>query len=164
MTPRILVAGIGNIFLGDDAFGCEVALRMMTHALPENIRVVDFGIRGLDLVFTLLDGYDQVILIDAVPRGKAPGTLYTIEPDLDSLGPAPVLEGHSMDPARVLAVARSMGAKFRKIVLAGCEPESPEPVERIGLSQVVRNAVAPAVVLVEELIGIRKVSKASGGD
>ena len=77
---RILIAGIGNIFLGDDAFGVEVARRLVRRRLPDGVRVVDFGIRGLDLTYALLDGYEAVILVDAAPRGGPPGTLYVLEP------------------------------------------------------------------------------------
>src|SRR5437870_2595644 len=83
--PRILVAGIGNIFLGDDAFGCEVVQRLAARAWPASVRVVDFGIRGFDLAYALMDGYDVTIFVDATPRADAPGTLYTIEPDLSEL-------------------------------------------------------------------------------
>ena len=85
MSPTILVAGIGNIFLGDDAFGSEVARRLLLKPWPAGVRVEDFGIRGFDLTFALMDGYDAVILVDATPRGGVPGTLYTIEPDLSEL-------------------------------------------------------------------------------
>ena len=81
MKGRVLVAGIGNIFLGDDAFGSEVARRLVGEHWPEDVRVVDFGIRGLDLTFALIDGYETVILVDAVPRGGEPGTVYTLEAD-----------------------------------------------------------------------------------
>src|SRR5438045_8939975 len=98
----ILVAGIGNIFLGDDAFGSKVARRLAYRPVPQHVHVVDFGIRGLDLVYALLDGYDAVILIDATPRGGSPGTLYTIEPDLAELSKTSAqLEAHGMDPMRV---------------------------------------------------------------
>src|SRR5882672_1813652 len=83
--PRILVAGIGNIFLGDDAFGSEVARKLQQCSLPKDVRVVDFGIRGFDLAYALLDGHEVTILVDATPRGGEPGTLYTIEPDLSEL-------------------------------------------------------------------------------
>src|ERR1700756_1973684 len=84
-SSKILIAGIGNIFLGDDAFGSEVARRLMRRTWPPEVRVEDFGIRGFDLAFALLEAYKLTILIDAVPRGGAPGTLYRIEPDLDTL-------------------------------------------------------------------------------
>src|ERR1700736_5676334 len=79
--PRILIACVGNIFLGDDAFGVEVARRLAYHPLPPGVRVIDFGIRGLDLTYALLDGCEGPILVDAAPRGEAPGTLSVIQPD-----------------------------------------------------------------------------------
>src|SRR5262245_23406706 len=119
----ILVAGIGNIFFGDDAFGCEVARRLANRALPEGVQVVDFGIRGLDLVYALLNGCDTVILIDATPRGGTPGTLYTIEPDLTELANVNAeMEAHGMDPMRVLAVVQSMAANLQNVRIVGCEP------------------------------------------
>src|SRR5262245_27716135 len=119
----ILVAGIGNIFFGDDGFGCEVARRLAAVSLPEEVCVIDFGIRGLDLAFALLDPYEQVILIDAASRGGSPGTLYVIEPALDDAEPTGV-EAHSMDPVRVLAFARSLGARLGNVCIIACEPES----------------------------------------
>src|SRR5437868_14687112 len=88
-TPlrRILIACIGNIFLGDDGFGVEVAQRLSSREYPEGVQVVDFGIRGMELAYTLLDDYDTLILVDAVPRGSPAGTLYLIEPDLTGIGP-----------------------------------------------------------------------------
>src|ERR1051325_7107702 len=83
--PSLLVAGIGNIFMGDDAFGCEVARRLSARTLPAGVRVVDFGIRGFDLAYAIMDGPDVTVLVDATPRGGAPGTVYTIEPDLNDL-------------------------------------------------------------------------------
>ena len=108
-TPRILVGGIGNIFLGDDAFGVEVVKRLAAKRLPRGVEVVDFGIKGLDLTYALLDGYDAVILVDAVPRGQQPGTVYVIEPEPDNVTVDSVddlLEAHSLDPAKVLRLVR----------------------------------------------------------
>src|SRR5215475_554518 len=100
--PYILIAGVGNIFLGDDAFGSEVARRLSERSLPAKVRVIDFGIRGLDLAYALLDEYEAVILIDATQRGKPPGTLYLIEPDLEEINSAEALiETHRMEPLRV---------------------------------------------------------------
>src|SRR5258708_34886 len=108
--PRILIACVGNIFLGDDAFGVEVAKRLAYRPLPPTVRVIDFGIRGLDLTYALLDGYEVAILVDAAPRGEPPGTLSVIQPDpIDqaSLPPADVgagdllIETHGMHPAKV---------------------------------------------------------------
>lgn len=104
--PRILVAGIGNIFFGDDAFGVEVARRLLERPWPEKVRVVDFGIRGFDLAYAFLDGYDKVILVDTIQRGGTPGTLYVIEPDLEEAASHPqemAVETHGMPPRRCCA-------------------------------------------------------------
>jgi hydrogenase maturation protease len=155
--PRILVAGIGNIFLGDDAFGCEVLKHLSAQHWPANVRVYDFGIRGFDLAYALLEGYDLTILVDATPRGEAPGTLYTIEPDvsdINSLEPnAMVVETHGMNPLKVLSMVKSMGGNFNKVLLVGCEPETFGPEEGLlGLSEAVQNAVPEAVKIVESLV------------
>jgi hydrogenase maturation protease len=84
---RILIACIGNIFLGDDGFGVEVARHLITRSYPEGVQVVDFGIRGMDLAYALLDDYDELVLVDGIARGSSPGTLYLIEPDLSGLSP-----------------------------------------------------------------------------
>src|SRR3984893_283283 len=120
--PRILVAGIGNIFLGDDAFGVEVARRLSGRELPQGVRVTDFGIRGYDLAYALLDGYDTTILVDACPQGQPAGTLYVIEPDLENLGGPEegAVEAHSMNPLNVLRLAQSMGGRLKRILLVGC--------------------------------------------
>lgn len=153
----ILIAGIGNIFLGDDAFGSEVARALAQRALPAEVRVVDFGIRGFDLAYALLDGYETTIFVDATPRGGAPGTLYTIEPDLnelDNLDSADMMvEPHGMHPMKVLAMGKSMGGHFKRILLVGCEP-APLASEDgyMGLSAPVAAAVDEAVELVESLV------------
>ena len=156
MTPRILVAGIGNIFLGDDAFGCEVVQRMLHRQVPENVRVEDFGIRGFDLAYALMENYEAVILVDAAPRGQRPGTLYTIEPDLNALddtGPDEIMvETHGMNPMKVLAMVKALGGEPKRILLVGCEPESSGDEERMGLSEPVRAALDEAVAMVESLI------------
>lgn len=156
---RILVAGIGNIFLGDDAFGCEVLrqLNLRRSQWPENVCMVDFGIRGFDLSYALLDGYDLTILVDAAPRGEAPGTIYVIEPDLAELdtldGGAMVVQTHGMDPVKVLLMVKSMGGEFNKLLLVGCEPETFGPEEgSIGLSEPVAAAVPAAVELIESMV------------
>jgi hydrogenase maturation protease len=155
--PRILVAGIGNIFLGDDAFGVEVVRRLSAHELPQNVRVTDFGIRGYDLAYALLDGYDTTILIDACPRGEPAGTLYVIEPDVsDAASPEDqqsAVEGHSMNPLSVLRLATSMGGPLKHVLLVGCEPGTLGPEEgQMGLSQPVEAVIDEAVKLVESLI------------
>ena len=149
MKPRILVAGIGNIFLGDDAFGCEVAQRLAGRTAPENIRVVDYGIRGYDLAYALMDDYAVAILIDATPRGGQPGTLYTLEIDTGAMKSASS-DPHGMDPVHVLAMVGAMGGKPPRIYLVGCEPGETE--ERMGLSEPVQAALDGAVETVESLI------------
>jgi len=154
---NILVAGIGNIFLGDDGFGVEVAKRMASRSYPDGVRVVDFGIRGFDLAYALMDGPDVTILVDACARGGAPGTVYLIEPDLaeqDSAAEQFVpVEAHSMDPMNVLRVATSMGGKLKRVLLVGCEPESLGGDEgRMGLSATVEAVVDEAVTTVELLV------------
>jgi hydrogenase maturation protease len=155
--PRILIACIGNIFLGDDGFGVEVAKQLLTRKLPDEVRVIDFGIRGFDLAYALLDNYDVTIFVDATPRGDEPGTLYVIEPDLRALNevdtPTMVVEGHDMNPMKVLAMVKSMGGEFKKVLLVGCEPETLGPEEgQLGLSGSVTAAVNQAVILVESLV------------
>ncbi len=154
---RILIAGIGNIFLGDDGFGCEVARRLSEREWPEEVRVVDFGIRGFDLVYALLDGYETTIFIDATPRGGEPGTVYTIEPDLkqlDDLEPQSMMvEPHGMNPLKVLGMVKSMGGEFKQILLVGCEPATLGPEEgQMGLSEVVSASVDQAVEVVASLV------------
>jgi hydrogenase maturation protease len=155
--PRILVAGIGNIFFGDDAFGVEVAQRLARRALPENVRVGDFGIRGFDLACALLDGPDVSILVDACPRGAAPGTLHVIEPDLASLdsseGAQASVEPHGLNPMNVLRLARSMDGRVSRILLVGCEPETLGGEDgRMGLSEPVSAAVDEAILVIESLV------------
>jgi hydrogenase maturation protease len=158
-APRILIAGIGNIFLGDDVFGVEVARRLSGRALPEGVRVVDFGIRGLDLTYALLESYDAVILVDAAPRGGRPGTLYVLEiASGESSGSgegAPMIEAHGMDPVKVLRLAAAMGGQAGRVFLVGCEPETPADVDEMSMemSESVRAAVDEAIPLIESLVG-----------
>jgi hydrogenase maturation protease len=151
----ILVACIGNIFQGDDAFGCEVANRLAQRSLGRGVRLVDFGIRALDLTYALLDAPAVTILVDAVSRGGEPGTLYVIEPDLEdqeSAGEA-VLDGHSMNPVQVLRVAKAMGGKLGRVLLVGCEPADLGGEEgRMGLTPAVAGAIDQATAMVESLI------------
>jgi hydrogenase maturation protease len=155
--PRILVAGIGNIFLGDDGFGCEVAARLLQRRLPANVQVKDFGIRGFDLAYALMDGHDLTIMVDAVPRGEAPGTLYVIEPNLEEVdrsdAEAMTIETHAMNPVKVFSLAKAMGGQFKRILLVGCEPATLGPEEgQMGLSDTVVASIDEAVKLVEWLI------------
>lgn len=162
MTPKILIAGIGNIFLGDDAFGVEVVRRLAQRPLPDGVRVVDFGIRGLDLTYTLLDGCDTLIMVDAAPHGYTIGTLFVLEPTAEEasqnkdepLSPGELLiETHGMNPMRVLRLVRAMGGNIRQIFVVGCEPMplTGDDME-IGLSGPVQRAVAEAVPMIESLV------------
>ncbi|MEV0988561.1 hydrogenase maturation protease [Streptomyces sp. NPDC049949] len=159
MNGRILIAGIGNVFLGDDGFGVETARRLADpgHGLPGHVEVVDIGVRGVHLAYQLLDGYDTLVLVDATARGGAPGTLYLIEAaEPGTLAPqSPVLDGHQMSPDAVLALLETLCAGTgtappRRIWVVGCEPGSLE--EGIGLSTPVAAAVPEAVRMVLDLV------------
>jgi hydrogenase maturation protease len=153
--PRILVAGIGNVFLGDDGFGVALADRLARRELPAGVEVVDFGIRGMDLAYALLDGYRAAVLLDAAPRGEPPGSLYVIEPELD--GGAAAVDPHGMGPVKVLALARSLGdGPLPRILVVGCEPltrMSGEEEDLVAeLSEPVRAALDEGVRIVESLL------------
>lgn len=156
-TRTILVAGIGNLFLGDDGFGVEVAQRLAARPQPDGVTVVDFGIRGYDLAYALVRGTDRTILVDACPRGEPPGTVFVLEPDLATLD-APeagqsALDAHDLNPIQVLRLARSLGAVLQGVVVVGCEPATLGPPEGcLGLSDPVRAGVDEAVTLIERLI------------
>jgi hydrogenase maturation protease len=148
---RILVAGIGNIFLGDDAFGVEVVGRLRDLVSDERVIVGDFGIRGLDLAFALQDGYDALVLVDAASQGGAPGTLYVIEPDVPAEPPwAPLMDTHSLLPHAVLGMSKNLGVCPRRVYVVGCEPSSLEPARE--LSPAVAAAVGLAVERIRQLV------------
>ncbi|MCQ4079342.1 hydrogenase maturation protease [Streptomyces sp. RB6PN25] len=149
---RTLVAGVGNIFLGDDGFGVEVVRRLASQPLPDDVEVVDSGVRGVHLAYQLLDGYETAVLVDATSRGAAPGTIHLIDasarpPRGDA--PAPVApDGHHMTPDAVLALLETLrnsagGTGPRRVLVVGCEPASVE--EGIGLSEPVAAVVDEAV-------------------
>ncbi len=152
----ILIAGIGNIFLGDDGWGVEVVRRLASRPLPKGVRVADFGIRGVHLAFELLEHPDDTtILVDITPRGGEPGTVYLIEPDLEALANAAnpadaAADAHGMTPDAVFALLRSLGGTPGKVWIVGCEPFSTE--EEMGLSPAVEPAVDEAVTLLLELV------------
>jgi hydrogenase maturation protease len=154
MSRGVLVAGLGNIFLSDDGFGIEVANRLATGPLPAGVRVADFGIRGVHLAYELLDGYDGLVLIDAMAMGESPGTVAVIEPDADGgLVPdeeAPVVDAHSMSPEVVLATLARLGGGVPRVYVVGCQPASLD--EDMGLSPPVAAAVDGAVELCRRLI------------
>jgi hydrogenase maturation protease len=153
-APRILIAGIGNIFQGDDAFGVEVARRLLERPQRADVRIVDYGIRGLDLAYALMDGPELAILVDALPRGGAPGTLYVLDPDLEELGDDSLIDPHSMNPLNVLRMVQSFGATCPPLRIVGCEPKSfgsdEEPM--MGLSQAVAGAVDEAIEIIDQLV------------
>ena len=152
---RILVAGIGNVFLGDDGFGVALADRIARHELPAGVEVRDFGIRGMDLAFAMQDGYDAVVLLDASPRGESPGTLYVIEAE-DENDVQATPDAHGMDPMAVLALVRAFGSVPPRTYVVGCEPQTrmtPEDEDlAVQLSEPVRAALDPAVELVKSLL------------
>lgn len=152
---RVLVAGIGNLFLGDDGFGVEVVRRLAEVELPPEVDVVDFGIRGMDLLYALQRGYDAVIFVDALPRGEVPGTVSVVEPELPTDGAAAV-EAHGMDPISVLRLAQQLGPVPARTLVVGCEPQTVPDLAGedvlVELSDPVRTAVGEAADLVEALV------------
>ena len=153
---RVLVAGVGNIFLGDDGFGVEVVRRLAEREMPEGVEVKDFGIRGMDLAYALHEDYEAVVFVDAVPRGEEPGTVYLIEPEIEDDGEVS-LDTHGMDPVKVIKLSRALGAKPTRTLVVGCEPQvvlSGEDYDDMSmeLSEPVQAAVGEAVKLVESLV------------
>jgi hydrogenase maturation protease len=164
VTGRMLIAGVGNIFLGDDGFGVEVASRLATADLPAWVRVADYGISGMHLAYDLAEGYESTILVDATARGGEPGTVYVME--LDTSVPstpaaaaaaaapaapaAPMLDAHGMQPDVVLGMLNLLGADPGRVFLVGCEPASTD--DGIGLSEPVTAAVDEAVRIVLDLV------------
>lgn len=150
---RILVAGVGNIFFGDDAFGVEVAHQLMQRQWPEEVCVEEFGIRSFDLAYAIMEGYETVILVDATARGLAPGTVSLIEPDAALLEAAPenVVNAHGMNPAHVLQMVRSLGGRTQRLYLVGCEPAVLD-TDELGLSPPVQAAVPEAAQLVRTFV------------
>ena len=154
MNGTTLVAGIGNVFLGDDGFGVEVVTRLANEGLPDAVRVLDIGIRGRDLAYELLDGqYDTAILIDAVARGGAPGTLYVIEPEITAPaapGADAIDNGHAMNLEATMRFVHTLGGGPNRYVIVGCEPARVDEV--MGLSQEVAAAVDEAIAIVRGLV------------
>jgi hydrogenase maturation protease len=155
MNRKLLVAGVGNIFLGDDAFGVEVVKRLALRPLPDNVHLVDFGIRSYDLAYALMDDWDLVIMVDALPRGGKAGTLYTMEPELPADGElSGAFDAHTMSPVAVLQLVGALGGKVGRMLVVGCEPATidPDPEGKTGLSAPVAATLDEAVCIVEELI------------
>ena len=155
MTGRMLIAGVGNIFLGDDGFGVEVASRLANAGLPDWVRVADYGISGMHLAYDLAEGFETTVLVDASPRGEPPGTVYVMELDAERDQSAtdrgnPLLDAHGMQPDVVFGMLDLLGADAGRVLLVGCEPASTEP--GMGLSAPVAAAVEKAVRIVHDLV------------
>lgn len=151
MTARLLVACVGNIFLGDDGFGSAVAAELVARELPSGVRLEDYGIRSVHLVYDLLEGYDVLVLVDTVGRQDgAPGSLYVIEPDLAEAPEDPMLDPHDLPPGGALALIGVLDGQAPRIVVVGVQPAS--LAAGIGLSEPVSAAVAPAADLVLEVL------------
>jgi hydrogenase maturation protease len=162
-APRMLVAGVGNIFLTDDGFGVEVAARMAGRGLPDGVELVDFGIRGVHLAYQLLDGYDVLVLVDAAPHGQVPGTVSLLEVDQSQVaasapavseGESPLVDAHGLEPGAILSMLGSLGGQVSKVYVVACEPLSVD--EGIGLTDVVQAAVPQGIRLVEQVIETRE--------
>jgi hydrogenase maturation protease len=149
VTGRVLVAGVGNIFLGDDGFGPEAARRLAARPLPAGVRVVDYGIRGMHLAYDLLEGYDTLVILDAVARGGSPGEVVLLEVGEDDLGSGD-FDAHGMEPTAMLASLGPLGGRLPRTYLVGCEPA--DTAEGIGLSPPVAAAVDGAVDMVTGLL------------
>jgi hydrogenase maturation protease len=159
-VTRTLVAGVGNVFFGDDGFGCEVASRLGAAAAIDGVTVTDFGIRGVHLAFELASGsYDAAIIVDAVARGGRAGTLYIIDPEVDGAR-AIVADAHGIDLGAVFAMARTLGQPPARIIVIGCEVG--DLGEQMGLSAPMLQAVDPAIALIKSLIGAEHETRAQG--
>lgn len=165
-ATRVLLAGVGNVFMADDGFGPALARRLAQRELPRGVEVKDFGIRGMDLVYAMNGDHDVVVFLDAVPRGGAPGTLYVIEPEIDPSAVA--IDTHGMDPVKVLGLAGQLGPVPERVLVVGCEPEvrmAGDEEEVVGeLSATVERAVEEAVGLVESLVAELVESEAGEGE
>ncbi|MDR3034593.1 MAG: hydrogenase maturation protease [Kitasatospora sp.] len=160
MKGRVLIACVGNIFLGDDGFGVEVAKRLAGVALPDGVKLVDYGTGGMHLAYDMADGYQTTILVDAAPRGGAPGTITVIEVDpaehpspaaaLGSLQGSMLFDGHGMQPDVVFGILDMLGAKAGRILVVGCEPA--ETGYGMELSEPVAAAVGEAALTVRDLV------------
>jgi hydrogenase maturation protease len=155
MTARILVAGIGNVFLGDDGFGPEV-IRRAASPLGDaqfdgaTVQIVDYGIRGMHLAYDLLEDWDALVLVDALPDRGSPGTLHVFEADHETLAPTTGLEAHSIDPAAVFGTLKALGGTAPKTIVVGCEVADID--EGMALSDPVTAAVPQAVAAVEDVV------------
>ena len=155
MKKRVMIAGVGNMFMKDDGFGGEVIRRILHKEFPEGVEIKDFGTGGLKLAYDLMKGYDALILLDASARGEQPGTLYVIEPNENevdgNLENGTIIDPHGSDPATVLKFVKSVGAWPGKVLIVACEPQNTDDFE-IGLSAPVSAAIDKAIELVQEIV------------
>ena len=149
---KILVAGVGNVLRADDAFGVEVARRLEATELPDGVKVVETGIGGIALVQELQEGYDALVVVDAVDRGRPAGQLMLIEPDVVDVNALTWSEKHDLladmhlaTPERAMMLARALGVLPQKLLMVGCQPLDPESIGT-AMSEPVRDAVDRAVV------------------
>jgi hydrogenase maturation protease len=151
---RVLVAGVGNIFLTDDGFGVEVVRRLSAQPMPDGVKLVDFGIRGVHLAYELLDGYDTLVLIDAAPHGQQPGTVSLLEPNLATLPESPasagLVDAHGMEPTSVFSLLASLNEVPARTLIVACEPA--DTGDGMGLTEPVAAAVDPAVEMINTLL------------
>jgi hydrogenase maturation protease len=148
---RVLVAGIGNVFRSDDGFGSEVARRLVRLPWPEGVRVVDYGVRGLHLAYDLLEPWDVLVLIDALPGRGSVGSIALLEIGEEDVGARTAVDAHGMDPATVLASLAALGGRLPpRTVLVGCQVA--ETGDGMGLTPVVEAAVEGAVEAVRDLV------------
>ncbi len=150
ITSQILVAGIGNIFLGDDGFGPEVMRHVPEQVAGPRVRVLDYGIRGMHLAYDLLDGCEALVLVDALPNRGSPGALHVFEADHESLSAGVGLDAHAMDPASVFASLAALGGTAPYTVVIGCEVDNVD--EGMGLSDPVAAAVPEAVRAIDDVL------------
>jgi hydrogenase maturation protease len=163
----MLVAGLGNIFHGDDGFGVEVATALLCQQWPDDVQVEDFGIRGIHLAYQLLERYELVVIVDAVSRGGEPGSLYVIDHQPDEQRPAlgdaePMLDAHDLGPDGVLALVPALGGTLGRVVVVGCEPEVLAP--GVGLSAPVAGSVESAARLVTDIVKDARRGELIGGE
>jgi hydrogenase maturation protease len=152
MTGRTLIAGVGNVFLRDDAFGVEVIRLLTQQPLPEGVEARDFGIRGVHLVYELLDGCDLFVLVDAAARGQEPGTVTVLEVDVPDPGSVPrtVIDAHSLTPDDIFALLASLGGRPGRSLVVACEPA--DVSAGMGLTDPVRAALPHAVRAVRDIL------------
>jgi hydrogenase maturation protease len=160
VRPRVLVAGVGNIFLGDDGFGPAVAQRLAAGPLPAGVRVVDYGIRGMHLAYDLLEDWDLLVLVDAIPGQGQPGLVHLLEVGADDV-PAATIDAHGMDPGAVLGGVSALGGTRPRTVVVGCEAGHLE--EGIGLTANVAAAVEGAAAEVLTVIDQVVPAQTGGG-